>query len=632
MYLSTRRVRFLAVWLTVLAGCWLALAPQAIAQADDAKRSADVQRLIANDDATAALRQQLAARAISNVDYTKQLQELTKARNAILAAYDRNGQRDLTALYNAAKKDLAQAAATAKKQATIAAQTKAAADREATKQAAARAAEAKAEADRQAAAAQVKAVEDDAQTYTRLAVRHDELLFRQTMQTASPAEIAEMPALSGQGAEIKRKYAAGGPSAARSAEFQKRLSELSQEIIQPAAKRWTTEAFPEPARIAADFSAETKRAAALIYLGKLLGERIAAPQPDATREKIARYQSALVAINPAYRDAFAAKAKEVHALAQNAEFHLEVVKKYLPAYVTIAQGEVAQAKIRAEAQRQEEEAKALVIKTNIGLMVIGLALIALPLLMLLKGKSGPLLTSAEMAGEALSLPPALRRIAVFRRDYDVTCESGVLYDREVWTETNVSTTTSGGGTYVAGGTVHSQPVSTTTHVSTTVFHRYWLRTLDNRETWRRFSDDVFQAAKGQVVSTIDWGTGVLLAYNHHTGQLATLKSSLAAPHRLNGRLLWGLNLGAWLVGYLVLGVLLTGGVFTKASPFWSDLPMGGTIMVAIASAIYIGILKIIVQSVRNAQFNRKYVPAFRQFFQQSTPELLRRFSSATTPS
>lgn len=628
------RRSLIAIWITAIACLWLAFAPRVAAQAaaaSDAQKSADVRRLLANDDDVVALKQQLASRAISNVDYTKQVQELTKARTAILAAYDRVGQRDLTALYNAAKKDLAQVAADAKKKATADAQAKAAADREVKKQAAARDVEAKAEATRQAAAAQVKAVEDDAQTYTRLVLQHDELVFKESMQKISASERTQMPALSGQGAEIKKKYAAGGLSVARSAEFQKRLTELSQEIVQPAVKRWTTDAFPEPATVATDFSPETKRAAALIYLGGLLGERVAAPQPDATREKIARYQGALVAINPAYRDRFAAKAKDVYALAQNAEFHLEVIKKYLPAYLATAHAEVAQAKHRAEAEKQAAEAKALVIRTNIGLMLIGLGLFALPLLLILKGDSGPRLKPEQVAGEAVPLPPALRRISVFRKDYDVSCESGILYDREVWTETNVSTTTSGGGSYVAGGMVHSQPVSTSTHVSTTVYHRYWLRTLDGRETWRRFSDDVFQASKGQVVSTVDWGTGVLLAFNHHTGQLATLKRSLAAPNRLSGRKLWFINLGAWGVGFLALGFSLTGSLFPRASAFWSDLPMAGTIMVAIGSAIYIGILKIIVQTTRNAQFNRKYVPEFRRLLQESTPELLKRFSTAPTP-
>src|SRR6185436_13614915 len=160
----------------------------------------------------------------TNVDYTKQLQELTKARNAILARYDGVGQRDLTALYNAARADIAQAAADARRKAAVEAQAKAAADREAAVKAAAREAEAKAEAARQAVAAQAKALEDDAQNYTKIVLRHDELAFKDSMQKMTPAERDEAAALAAQGAEIKKKYAAGGASAARSAEFQKRLA------------------------------------------------------------------------------------------------------------------------------------------------------------------------------------------------------------------------------------------------------------------------------------------------------------------------------------------------------------------------------------------------------------------------
>ena len=634
LHRATRGSR-LALWISAIACLWIAFAPRSFAQVaapGDAQKSADVRRLLANDDAVAQLKQQLATRAISNVDYTKQLQDLTKARTEILARYDRVGQRDLTALYNAAKKDVALAAADAKKKAAADAQARAAADREAKKQAAVRDAEAKVEATRQAAAAQIKAVEDDAQAYTRLVLEHDQLVFKEGMLTLAPAERSKMPVLSAQGAEIKKKYAAGGPSAARKGEFQKRLTELSQELVQPAAKRWATDAFPDPARVVADFSPESKRAAALVYLARLLGERIAAPQPDATREKIASYQRALVALNAAYKDSFAAKSKDVYALAQDATFRLEVVKKYLPIVVASVQAEVVQAKMRADAEKQAAKEKALIVKTNIGLLLIGLGLIVLPLLLILKGDSGPGLTPAQVAGEAVPLPPALRRISVFRKEYDVSCESGILYDREMWTETSVSTTTSGGSTYVSGGMVHSTPATTSTHVSTTVYHRYWLRTLDARETWRRFSDDVFQATKGQIVSTVDWGTGVLLAYNHNTGQLATAKSWFAAPHRLKGRVLWFINLGAWGVGYFALAMALTGSPLPSSSKFWSDLPMAGTIMVAIASALYVGVLKIIVQIIRNSQFNSKYVPEFRRLLQESTPDLLKRFSSVPSPS
>jgi hypothetical protein len=616
----------------------------------DAEKSDDVRLLIANDDAVAKLKQQLGARAITNVDYTKQLQDLTKARTAILARYTPIGQRELTALYNAARADIAQAAADARRKALLETQAKQAAEREAAKKAAADAqakviadrqaaqkaaakeVEAKAEAARQAVAAQNKALEDDAQNYTQLALRHDELLFKQSMLTITPAERAEMSSLATRGTEIKTKYAAGGGAVARAAEFQKRLAELSQQIILPASRLWAAKAFPEPEKVTADFSSTTRRAAALIYLSRLIAERIAAPQPDAVREKILRYQRALEAINAVYKDRLNPKAKEVYALAEDAELHLEVAKKYLPVFIGDAQAEVAMAKVRADAERAVAAEKSFRTRLMTGMGIIALGLLVLPLLLIFKGESGLRLKPEEIAHEGLPLPPALRRIGVFKKDYDVVSETGVLYEKEIWTETNVSTTTTQGSSYVSGGAVHHQPGTTSTHVSTTVFHRYWLRTLDGREIWRRFSDDVFQASKGQIVSTIDCGSGVLLAFNHQTGQLATNAGWYAASHRMRGRRLWFYSLAAWAIAFVAMAVVLIASFPSKSTVLWTDTSVGGTLMVAFFAAIYIGILKVVVQSIRNGQFSRNYIPAFRQFLQESTPALTKRFSTTLSAS
>src|SRR5258707_5595867 len=80
-------------------------APPASAQLDR-----DVQLLLDNDDQAVAILKQLQAREITNVEYTKRQQDLTKARYDILGHYDRAGQRQLVALYNAAKRDKAIAA------------------------------------------------------------------------------------------------------------------------------------------------------------------------------------------------------------------------------------------------------------------------------------------------------------------------------------------------------------------------------------------------------------------------------------------------------------------------------------------------------------------------------------------
>ena len=58
----------------------------AVAPFQAQNKDRDVQALLANDDAVAALRQQLAARQLTNVDYTQRARDLAAARRAILAA------------------------------------------------------------------------------------------------------------------------------------------------------------------------------------------------------------------------------------------------------------------------------------------------------------------------------------------------------------------------------------------------------------------------------------------------------------------------------------------------------------------------------------------------------------------
>src|SRR5262249_55000986 len=182
----------------------------------------DVQALLSNDDAVAALKQQLAAKQITNVEYTKQAQQLAKDRAAILARYDRAGQRDLTGLYRAALNDKRAAALEAQRKGAAEAKAKAleeAQEKQAAKEAAA------AQAKEEAAAATAKGVDDDAEQYTRLMLRHDELEYRRNMQKATEAEKSEISQLLSQSEDIKKKYARGGSPQAQSTQFETRIKE-----------------------------------------------------------------------------------------------------------------------------------------------------------------------------------------------------------------------------------------------------------------------------------------------------------------------------------------------------------------------------------------------------------------------
>ncbi len=93
------------------------------------------------------------------------------------------------------------------------------------------------------------------------------------------------------------------------------------------------------------------------------------------------------------------------------------------------------------------------------------------------------------------LPAELWWIEVPGFRYPVGLFSGRVYDKEVWTETTVTTTTTstgGGGT----GAYYTPPTySTSTHVSTTVYHRYWLLTTEGKQTWQKYSDNEVMASR-----------------------------------------------------------------------------------------------------------------------------------------
>jgi hypothetical protein len=232
--------------------------------------------------------------------------------------------------------------------------------------------------------------------------------------------------------------------------------------------------------------------------------------------------------------------------------------------------------------------------------------------------------------EPLLLPDSLRRISVFRKEYEVSCQSGKLYEKEIWTETNVTTTTSGGGAYQSGETVNYTPISTTTRVSSTVYNRFWLRSPEGREFWWRVSGEALSATTGQVISRIDSAGGhALMLYNHSTGQFASWKNWLSDAHKLalTGWIFWIIN-GTALAGFLVLASQHRDAF--QSIWGWSLAGFAWVFAVWIIWAIPVSILNAIVRNTRNRQFEKKFVPAFRRFLKESTPELLARYRALPT--
>jgi hypothetical protein len=258
----------------------------------------------------------------------------------------------------------------------------------------------------------------------------------------------------------------------------------------------------------------------------------------------------------------------------------------------------------------------------IGFVLVNVGVFMLTLILALRNDSGPRLNVDSK--EALRLPDSMRRVRLFRKEYDVSCDSGMLFRTpEIWTETNV--TTSGGGTYQIGETVNYTPI--TTHVRSTVHHRFWLRSTNGQEFSTHFPGDVFSATTGQVISTIDTGGDVLMAYNHSTGQFATRRSWLNKRHKLSYTP-WGCWLipCAALAGYIALASL-HGGALTLG---WSFGGIVWVFSVFIFWMIPATILNAIITGTRDRQFETRVVPVFRRFLAESTLELLSRFRAPPT--
>lgn len=595
-------------WL--LLGMLLAFGATVTAAPNDAQQSADVQRLIQNDEDVAAVKKQLAAKQISNVDYTRRLQELTKTRNDILSSYDRAAQRNLIALYNATKKDMAntarQAAAEQAQAARQAALEKSAAD-----------AKAKADAAQQAETSKKEAIQSDARAYIDLAMRHDQLVVKENIQGSTEAEKKLMSEYSEQGNGIRNKYARGAPLAAETNNFAAAIQQLDKELVAPAAKEWVANTLPGPDAIIAGYNTDEERVAGLRFMNRVLRDNIAAPWPDAANQKSAQYLAAADKIDPPSGEKHPVVAAGADKLFNDPEFRIQFVKKFLGAY-GVPYAIAAQESIRAAKARAEW--RVINFRSNL----IFLAVLLTPILYLLKGQRSKSKKAPASSNDPFALPESLRVVKVFRKSYPVDFESGQIYEKEIWTETTSTTVTTPGSVPSQG--MPGTPASTTTTTQTTVYHRYWIRTPDGREVWQKFSDNVFPAAISQIISSASFKTDIIIAYNHVTRSLVPLKPGLRAANRLPGRWLWLASSAVGIVGFLILRPPGNDPHYINpdGQP-WNHLVSAGIFGSVIGSLIFVTVLKCVVQFIRGWQFKRNYLPRVREFLPQLTPKLVEHY-------
>lgn len=571
----------------------------------------DVQALLSNDDAGAALRQQLAARQITNVEYARQSQELVAARRAILSHYDRQGQRDLTALYNAAAKDRRASALDAKRKADADARAQAAAEAQAKKDAAVAAQRQAAD---EAAAEVARGIEEDAQEYTRLSIRHDELLHKLNWKNINGAEKQEMSGLRAKGDEIKRKYAAGGASQRQATAFQKRLLELAAEKVAPARQAWLAADFPDAGAIVANYSDDSQRLAALSLIDTLLWEQAGQPQQPATAEKIAGYRAAMAKLNPKDGPRHVALMNDQFKLTHNLQFRSDVISKFAPEFAAGPLRELKEAQA-AEVRRAANQ------KSNAVLVGMGLIILALPVLYLVRGerKLAGVRDRHPDPNYPFQLPEHLSVIRVFRKWIRLDFDCGQIYDRTVWTETVTTHYYRSGQTYEINGTLYTTPGSYGSSTTSVTYYKYSYRTPDGRETWSQFAGDIFPAAVGQVMSTIQVGDLLLLAYNHSDGKFLKLTSGIAPAVAMKSRVVWCACLGVAAVGTAVLYFLVLPGTHQEGNADRAAFAV--PVVLGVLSGMYVLAVKIFVMMARRSSFRLRWLPKLREFMEGRTAYL-----------
>ena len=422
--------------------------------------------------------------------------------------------------------------------------------------------------------------------------------------------------------------------------------------------------FPDPAQITQDYPDLSGRAVALVIMRDvLLASNARLPAPDslsaaAVEGSRETWGGAGQAWRRAGIDAYNKALSEVQAeerrrgieldsggltheqrlmiyrggsgsdsLSKARELHSGLYQRYLPSIAALEQQRPAGTPLSADEQRLLTAAAILIVTL--------LAMLATPWL-LLRGKgrrppaTGPATADAE---DPIALPEALRTLSLPKLRYQTRLLSGLVAGVDSWIDREDSTTVSGGRVTVQPGLsphtphlVNVEPTKVEVESKFTKKDRLWLVTTDGREIPYTFVDDEVKARPSQVVSVL----GVqgqaddappLLVYNHTTRRLSTLGfRNLTNQHVLPG---FGIWLATTLVG--LAGSALVG-TFVATPDAATRVTLVLAVVSAVIAGVYTGIIKLIYRTRRNSAFRRSYLLAFKQHFEQITPQLLMSFN------
>jgi hypothetical protein len=390
--------------------------------------------------------------------------------------------------------------------------------------------------------------------------------------------------------------------------------------------------FPDPAKVTTDYPDDAQRFAAFTVLSEAMAQ--AAPKPISKTDyaRIFAYQAGATTVasqemmkvgsgTPAYRD-FNARGTQY---SNDANFVSALLDKYhlngIPTYTGPA---------TSVADEMKYDVPTHLPQALPWILVAGILPMALAAWLILRGsgigrKVFPV--PPPVPGGLPALPKSLQVVSLPGVRYAAYVLSGRVLDVQVSSHSSSHTHTSGGDTYqTSSGQTHTTPLQTWTSVTNIRETVIWVRSPDGRETpWTLFNSN-FQCRLGQTISILVRplrdGTGhILLAYNHSAGALEQCPA-LAQSHETRGNELgqWSANLVGAYVAWKVLALFLPPYAGNQLDTGFVVAWLVACFMLVVASFFIITpLVKSFIRKRRNARFNTRYLPGYRQFFQQGRP-------------
>jgi hypothetical protein len=386
--------------------------------------------------------------------------------------------------------------------------------------------------------------------------------------------------------------------------------------------------FPQPEQVLADFSDDAERYAAFKTLHGALQQALPGPPPAVASGKVAAYYNALMDVDFQRRQSAASQAdyerytSRIRELLGDPKFRERVLARY---------------QLGNSPNSREEDELDVALRRSVPYWIatlLALVVLAPVFVFALDRRRLRGAAHASPAGAPVSLPETLRAIHVLGRRYEVELHSGRVMEKESSTEHHVSTTVTQSGPATVMGDQVFVPAPQI-HTATTITRKdcLWVRAADGRESAWNFTNAALQARPGHVVSSVgrrrrDGSLEFLLACNHSTGQVDSF-GGLGNAHQARRLSAWGATTFVGALGILLAmhHLLTSGGQSVDArtmlmQPGNWPYPL---VIAGFVSSILVGLSALMLRRLRNATFKRRYLPAFRNFFEQSCPALMRQF-------